>query len=910
MKRMLINATQAEELRVAIADGQKLIDLDLETAAHEQKKANVYKARITRVEHSLEACFVNYGTERHGFLPFKEINPAALPLPEGSNPNSINLKDVLKEGQELIVQVEKEERGTKGAALSTYISLAGRYSVLMPNSPKSGGVSRRISGSDRDQIRAVMDQLNVPKNMGLIIRTAGVDRNIEELQWDLDYLQQLWAAIEKATQERKAPFLIYQESNLIIRALRDYLRDDISEILIDSDSVYQSALEFMQLVMPHNLRKLKLYKGDSPLFTRYQIESQIETAFAREVTLPSGGALVIDHTEALLSIDINSARATKGADIEETAFQTNLEAADEIARQLRIRDLGGLIVIDFIDMLNRGNQRKVEERIRDALSHDRARIQTGRISKFGLLEMSRQRMRPSIGESSYLTCPRCLGHGSIRSVESLALSMLRLIEEEAIKDHTGQILAQAPTTVANFLHNEKREAIQTIEQRYNVPILVLVNPDMHTPRFEIKRLRKAEMSSEPSYLQVNLDEGEVVASEVTKSTAIAEQPAVSGVRPSGPAPRIQPAKTGFWKTIVAFFTGQQGADSKPRRPSRKKKTTSHRRSDQKTAPTQRRGRQSRGDNQQNNRGNRNARKTAKKTSQGKQAKKQTTHKKPQRNNTAGDHPQNNDAANNNINATPRRRGKRGGRKRRPANQQQDGNQANNQNNNNADNANRQQNQQTADTAGKQTTPQVNPAQVSAAQQAPQQSGNQPVKDKQPQSSSTQNTGGKPAATTSQQPEQPRRSNTPTKVAVSDNSRQVEPRQETSPVKPVPKAPNPAENAANGAADNTRTKPTVVQQQKAPPTVQNNGNLKPVDNAATAKPKPKPATAKPAPKPPARVKPSGPSAKPEAVKGIYSLSEPAGNQAANNTSKAAKSTPADSGNNMLETKPSGQTGTDS
>jgi len=559
MKRMMINATQSEELRVAIADGQKLLDLDIETPAHEQKKANIYKARITRVERSLEACFVDYGVPRHGFLPFKEINPDALNLPAGEK-KSGNIKDLLKEGQELIVQVEKEERGTKGAALSTYISLAGRYSVLMPNNPGGGGVSRRISGPERNELRDLIDQLKLPEAMGLIIRTAGMGREAVELQWDIDYLVQLWEAIKKAADEHKAPLLIYQESNLFIRALRDYLRDDIAEILVDDQNVYNKAVEFMQMVMPHNLRKLKHYDGETPLFTRFQIESQIETAFAREVNLPSGGAVVIDRTEALLSIDINSARATKGADIEETALQTNLEAADEIARQLKIRDLGGLVVIDFIDMSKRSAQRKVEERLSEALKSDRARIQTGRISRFGLLEMSRQRMRPSLGDSSYQTCPRCQGSGSIRSIESLALSILRLLEEEALKDNTGQIQVQAPVTVANFMLNEKRQAIQVIEQRHNVSVLLLSNPGMETPKFEIQRLRANEVEDTPSYEQVKLVEPELTSQSSSQTAVNRPKAVVDRIQPAAPAPVRKTVKSGWLQSLFAFFAGENSGD--------------------------------------------------------------------------------------------------------------------------------------------------------------------------------------------------------------------------------------------------------------------------------------------------------------------------------------------------------------
>src|SRR5210317_123619 len=531
MKRMLINATQPEELRVAVADGQILIDLDIEVPSKEQKKSNVYKGRITRIEPSLEACFVDFGSERHGFLPFKEICRDFYHPSAKKGDGKIAIRDAVKEGQELIVQVEKEERGNKGAALTTYISLAGRYLVLMPTNPKAGGVSRRISGEDRQDLREQLQQVIAPDNVGIIVRTAGVGREAEELQWDLDYLLQLWSAIEKAATENKAPFLIYQESNLFIRALRDHLRNDIGEILIDNDKVFADAKEFVQQVMPHNSRKLKLYSDDVPLFNRYQIESQIESAFARTVHLPSGGSLVIDHTEAMLSIDINSARATKGADIEETAYVTNLEAADEIARQLRLRDLGGLIVIDFIDMMDRKHQRKVEERLRHALQIDKARVQTGRISRFGLLEMSRQRLRSSLGESSQEPCPRCDGHGTIRSTESLALSILRLVEEESMKEFTGQVIVQAPPTVANFLLNEKRKALAEIEARHKMPIFILSNEYMERPKFEIHRIRKSDITDEPSYTRIEKPDAELVASSESQASAAATGPvpAVTGV---------------------------------------------------------------------------------------------------------------------------------------------------------------------------------------------------------------------------------------------------------------------------------------------------------------------------------------------------------------------------------------------
>ncbi|HET8882419.1 MAG TPA: Rne/Rng family ribonuclease, partial [Solimonas sp.] len=485
MKRILINATQREELRVAIVDGQKLQDLDIETAAREQKKGNVYKGRITRVEPSLEACFIDYGAERHGFLPVKEI--AKSYFKEGKSGG--NLREQLEEGQEIIVQVEKEERGNKGAALTTFISLAGRYLVLMPNNPKAGGVSRRAEGDEREEAKEVLDKLQIPDGMGVIIRSNGVGRTLEEIQWDANYLAEIWAAIEKAAAERKGAFLIYQENNIILRALRDYLRADIGEVVIDNAEVYEQARTHMEHVSPQNLARLKLYKDEIPLFSRYQIESQIELAHERHVRLPSGGSIVIDPSEALTAIDINSAKATGGGSIEDTAFNTNLEAADEIARQLRLRDLGGLIVIDFIDMNSSKNQREVEKRLEQAVEMDRARIQLGKISRFGLLELSRQRLRPSLGEHTQVPCPRCSGRGHIRSVESLALSVLRLIEEEAMKDRTARVIAQLPVDVGTFLLNEKRLAVREIEARYRTYITLVPNPSLHTPNYEIRRVR-------------------------------------------------------------------------------------------------------------------------------------------------------------------------------------------------------------------------------------------------------------------------------------------------------------------------------------------------------------------------------------------------------------------------------------
>ena len=540
MKRMLINATQPEELRVAIVDGQQLFNLDIESPGREQKKANIYKGIITRVEPSLEAAFVEYGADRHGFLPLKEISRAYFE-PDSATPGSrINIKDVLKERREVVVQIEKEERGSKGAALTTFISLAGRYLVLMPNNPRAGGVSRRIEGADRSDLRDVMSQLTIPEDMGLIVRTAGVGKNVEELQWDLDYLLQLWQAIEASAAERKAPFLIYQESDVIIRSIRDYLRGDIGEIVIDDRRMYEKAEAFIRQVMPGNQKKLRLYEDDVPLFTRYQIETQIESAFQRVVHLPSGGSIIFDIGEALTSIDINSARATKGADIEETALNTNLEAADEIARQLRLRDLGGLFVIDFIDMTPARNQREVENRLRDALKQDRARIQLARISRFGLMEMSRQRLRPSLGESSQTVCPRCRGQGTIRGVESLGLSILRIIEEEAMKESTGRIVAQVPVKVATFLLNEKRRNIVAIEQRQDVEVLLLPNEYLETPDYRIERVRLQDMAKEaddrPSYQIATQIQAEEIDYARPGDAPRAEEPAVKQITPLAPAP--------------------------------------------------------------------------------------------------------------------------------------------------------------------------------------------------------------------------------------------------------------------------------------------------------------------------------------------------------------------------------------
>jgi len=510
MKRMLFNATQQEELRVAIVDGQKLIDIDIETSGREQRKSNIYKGIITRIEPSLEACFVNYGEERHGFLPFKEV--ARSYFKEGIDVRTASIRDALREGQEIVVQVEKEERGNKGAALTSFISLAGRYLVLMPNNPRGGGVSRRVEGEDRQELRETMDKLDLPSGMSVIARTAGIGRNVDELQWDLNYLMQLWRAFEGAGQSASGAFLIYQESSLVIRAIRDYFQPDIGEILIDTDDIYDQAQQFMSHVMPDMVHRVKRYRDDVPLFSRFQIEHQIETAYSRTVPLPSGGAIVIDHTEALVSVDVNSARATRGSDIETTALNTNLEAADEVARQLRLRDLGGLIVIDFIDMENAKNQREVETRLKDALHFDRARVQMGKISRFGLMELSRQRLRPSLSEGSHVTCPRCNGTGHIRDTESSALQVLRIIQEEAMKENSAAIHVQAPVDVAAFLLNEKRGEILKIETRHRVGVILIPNKYLETPHYKLERLKHDDPRLED--LQASYDMAEQAETDI------------------------------------------------------------------------------------------------------------------------------------------------------------------------------------------------------------------------------------------------------------------------------------------------------------------------------------------------------------------------------------------------------------
>lgn len=577
MKRMLINATQQEELRVALVDGQKLYDLDIESPGHEQKKSNIYKGTITRVEPSLEAAFVDYGAERHGFLPLKEI--ARTYFPKGYKfEGRPSIKEVIKEGQEVIIQIDKEERGQKGAALTTFISLAGSYLVLMPNNPRAGGISRRIEGDERTELKEALSGLNLPDGMGLIVRTAGVGKSAEELGYDLDYLVSGWGRIKEIADARPAPFLIHQESDVVVRAIRDYLRRDIGEILIDKTSVHERALKHVEQMRPDYANRVKLYKGDVPLFSHYQIESQIESAFQREVRLPSGGSIVIDPTEALISIDINSARATKGSDIEETALNTNLEAADEIARQLRLRDAGGLVVIDFIDMTPVRHQREVENRMKEAVRGDRARVQLGRISRFGLLEMSRQRLRPSLGDSAHHVCPRCNGHGTVRGTESLALSVLRIMEEESIKDNTGQIEAQLPVNVATYLLNEKRRSVRSIEKRHSVQLMIIPNPNMDTPQYSVARRRPDDAVQEMSYNLPLIEQEQTITDKTVAPPMAKEQPALQSLiapeqaKKANPSTAKEEKSEGLLSKISKWFSGLLKEEPKKEVPKKKTHT--------------------------------------------------------------------------------------------------------------------------------------------------------------------------------------------------------------------------------------------------------------------------------------------------------------------------------------------------
>ncbi len=582
MKRMLINATQEEELRMAMVDGQRLYDLNIEAPASERKKANIYKGTITRIEPSLEAAFVDYGADRHGFLPLKEISSEYF-VKDTKSGGKPNIKEVLKEGQDIVVQVDKEERGNKGAALTTFVSLPGRFIVLKPNKARSGGVSRRITGADRDEARTTLNDIGVPDGMSIILRTAGIDRSAEELVWDMENLLTVWTAILNVVLERPSPFLIYRESDSVVRALRDYLTNEIGEILIDDEATYKDAYEHVSQTMPHNLRKLKHYDDPVPLFTRFQIETQIESAFAHDVTLPSGGSIIIDHTEAMVSIDINSARATKGSDIEATALNTNLEAADEIARQLRIRDLGGLIVIDFIDMGPQKHQRDVENCLREAVYQDRARVQIGKISRFGLLEMSRQRLRPSIGESAYITCPRCTGFGTIRSTESLALAILRIIGEEARKERTAKVIAQLPVEVATYLLNEKRDWVKGLEDRNDTQVVLVANSALETPHYDVRRVRD-DQTELPENAGVSYALADAPAEPESPQAILerkgAETAAVGMLQPSTPAPKRKKPGKGFWATLIGFFTSGKTMEKPQRRRDRNQRSHRARRPQQ------------------------------------------------------------------------------------------------------------------------------------------------------------------------------------------------------------------------------------------------------------------------------------------------------------------------------------------
>ncbi len=678
MKRMLINATQEEELRMAMVDGQRLYDLNIEGPASERKKANIYKGKITRIEPSLEAAFVDYGAERHGFLPLKEISSEYFvkDVEKGSKPS---IKDVLNEGQDIVVQIDKEERGNKGAALTTFVSLAGRFIVLKPNKSRSGGVSRRITGQDRDAARRSLNEIDVPKGMSVILRTAGIDRTADELKWDLENLLSVWQALLSVVLERPSPFLIYRESNAVARALRDYLTNDIGEILIDDEATYNDAVEQISTLMPHNLKKLKHYTDPVPLFTRFQIESQIESAFSHSVNLPSGGSIVIDHTEALVSIDINSARATKGGDIEATALNTNLEAAEEIARQLRIRDLGGLVVIDFIDMGPQKHQREVENRLRESVRQDRARVQIGKISRFGLLEMSRQRLRPSLGESAHQVCPRCSGFGTIRSVESLALAILRIVGEEARKERTSKVIAQLPVEVATYLLNEKRGWVQSLETSNDVQVVLVANSALETPHYDIRRVRDDQTelpeNAGVSYaLAEKDDEAEIPSSMQERQPA--EQAAIAVVTTAAPPPAPpKPApRKGLFTRIGEFLFGDEEAEAaKKKKKKQARKQVHHKsRAGAKRGTQSRRRSDSKSSGEQRSKRTRSKKKTATKKAAKKktaakpqqQKKRQTKKTQPQQKQQAEQQAPKTDDTRSDEKKPPRNRRSRGGRRRR------------------------------------------------------------------------------------------------------------------------------------------------------------------------------------------------------------------------------------------------------
>ena len=844
MKRMLINATQEEELRMAMVDGQRLYDLNIEAPSSERKKANIYKGKITRIEPSLEAAFVDYGADRHGFLPLKEISSEYF-VREPASGGKINIKEVLREGQDIVVQVDKEERGNKGAALTTFVSLAGRFIVLKPNKARSGGVSRRITGDDRDLARQSLNDVVIPDGMSVILRTAGIDRSAEELAWDLENLLTVWTAILNVVLERSSPFLIYREGDPVVRALRDYLTNDIGEILIDDEATYQEAYEHVQATMPHNLRKLKMYTDPVPLFTRFQIESQIESAFAHTVHLPSGGSIVIDHTEALVSIDINSARATKGGDIEATALNTNLEAAEEIARQLRIRDLGGLIVIDFIDMGPQKHQRDVENKLRDAVRQDRARVQIGKISRFGLLEMSRQRLRPSIGESSHQTCPRCSGFGTIRSVESLALAILRLVGEEARKERTAKVIAHLPVEVATFLLNEKRDWVQKVEDRNETQIVLVANSLLETPHYEVRRVRDDQIDLPENVgasYALTKAEPEPEAPQAILARKSIEQPAVGVLKPSKPVPQREEqeaapakAKKGFWSSIRSWFASGDD-EEKPER-SRKREQKSEAKP-QRTRRTSSK-RAAEGERTSDDRGPQR-KKQKKAASRKKSPKDQPKREKPQKDaaetaagKPAQPQPQQERADTGGEPKRTRSRRSRGGRRRRRGGDKGD----------QAGDTQQQTSAARQDTPAVADGPKKRGERADEKQQdvkpAPQaadkpESGTEPRPQRKPESKPEPRTESKPEPRAESQPE-PRSESKPEPRAES----KPEPRSES---KPEPRAESqPGATTAQQPASAPDAQPTSKAESSAPKP-EPKPESKPEPRAAAA---PKPATAKPA-----------------------------------------------------------------
>ncbi len=890
MKRMLINATQEEELRMAMVDGQRLYDLNIEGPASERKKANIYKGKITRIEPSLEAAFVDYGAERHGFLPLKEISSEYfVNQPEGGG--KPNIKEVLKEGQDIVVQIDKEERGNKGAALTTYVSLAGRFIVLKPNKARSGGVSRRIVGADRDLARKSLNEIEVPKGMSVILRTAGIDRSGEELAWDLENLLNVWQAILNVVLERPSPFLIYRESNAVVRALRDYLTNEIGEILIDDEDTWKEAHEFIEQVMPHNVRKLKHYQDPVPLFTRFQIESQIESAFAHSVTLPSGGSIVIDHTEALVSIDINSARATKGGDIEATALNTNLEAAEEIARQLRIRDLGGLVVIDFIDMGPQKNQREVENRLRESVRQDRARVQIGKITRFGLLEMSRQRLRPSIGESAYQTCPRCSGFGTIRSIESLALAILRIVGEEARKERTAKVIAQLPVEVATYLLNEKRDWVRSLETSHDTQVVLVANSALETPHYDVRRVRDDQTDlPENAGVSYSLAEVETEA-EVPQSIEerkVAEAAAVGVIKPTTPAPARAPAAKpeggGFWAWLTGLFKSDDADGKKKAKKKTQRKKASGKSNRSRGGRDQKRGRgrgNQRGDAKQSDDRQRSKKKSAtrkktskKKAASGSRSRRQQDQDKKDQPNQQGQQTQKPEEAQGEPKRQSRSRRSRGGRRRRRGGERRDGQQ-----------------------------PDTNQSTASGASEQPQTPDSRPERDKKPEVKTETSDvrqdapAGPPKARTDAEraadaDRQQRPASKPRKEAAKAPAAPGNEGSDAQPSKPDAEAPRAQPSSAPSSGDAPRAsdakapaaadKPRERSESKAEPKASQESGA-PIDAKPESKPKPKAEKApnpeavdeRPAAKPKQAPKDAKPAAAADGGNGKPEASKPAG-----------------------------------